>query len=302
MRLRHVFLLLLFLLMAYIGLRPFLFPLPDQITPNAPLLPFDEQAITSLMLESIGRQQALVLTREQQRWISSDGVNSAVLPDSTVQDLLQKLLSLRSIRVASVSQQIATVTSGFHIELFNDREKFVVFDLLPGKDTSYLSFATSPLYYATSGLQLDPARYEPQRYFSRQLLNLPSDVPDTFYYQRPGATYTFVRKADAWRINQTFRADTNQIKLWYDAIRQLKGAQRAERFDPLAVPEQSNRSLRMPRRGQADVELRCYYDSLRTPPFIIGSDQFTDRFFVSDSSDLFRRLFQPLDTLLPQVD
>jgi len=268
-----------------------------------PLIAVDTAVLTTISIEKEDEQ--LTFRREDAGWIVSNGR----LHLRALADPMHRLLEVFSLIQTHGLFDKEAVADGRHgtdppeglrVRLYAGEqalESFTLgrfhFDPQQRRYTSYLRLAGQQEIHIVDGERTLPLRTRFEAYRHRELLRLPHAARITrLEYHRSDTTFRFERLPTGWRMNGAIPIDSSEAETFLRRLRQVKGGVFADDFDELMA--QSRLLYTLSIHGEdlpAPIELHCYSDSSRQPPFVLRSSMHPEVFFASDSSGLYHELF-----------
>jgi hypothetical protein len=127
---------------------------------------------------------------------------------------------------------------------------------------------------------------------NRSLTNLSEDEITSLSVEFDG-TSRRVRKENYWVDDDNQVLDTAQMDQYVTTISKLNGATYQDNFDPA----QSNKIAALSiytSTAESPIEISCYAISGSEKLFVIHSSENQESYFSSDSSGLFKRIFQDI--------
>lgn len=296
MRKRTLFFLLLFLLLAYGGIRYLIGK--SGLLFETQLIAIDTSAVTAISLfPERSAQQEILLKKEGKTWIASQGNRSVKATFRAITPLLAKLADIESHHI--VTKDLTEwenygvgADQGIRIRVFSQGD--LLEDFLIGR-IQYLEDSTVYTYirlwedeevYAVEGPIAQALSPGFDSFRSKSLLDIDPDDVREIRWEPKGldSALVYVRSA--------------QVDSFLQTISALEGRAFADSFDPVRdAGLLEGRITFFASDWDAPVEVAYYRDSLEETPFIFYSTRNPDNYFSSDSAGLFRSLVVPIYSL-----
>lgn len=269
---------------------------------EVPLIALDAAAVQTISIQQAGEE--LILTKDSDKWLSTNGQWSNQLDKERVEALLACLQSVKSTGIvgqrAEEWPQFNQVTPHVYYIRLYDRTQLLesfylsaagrvdtllekaVFLRLPNTNLVYevparigeLWLQPLGLYRDRQLLIFDPAAVRGIRIEEPSMEPLQMVLRDSIWQDSTGRTY----------------ADT-LFRSWLLGISNLQGQSYAERFNEVEQRGLPKTSYTFSIENQGPIRLEIFADSNQVAyPFVIRSNQFPGRYFKSDSTGLYQNL------------
>lgn len=307
-------LLILVILLAVYGLSR-IFSGRQERSFRSELIQVDTSQVTSIVIVPQAGPDAaeIVLKRENSGWIASrQEQNTRALPDA-VDRLLAGLSNIKTRRIAAKSPERwpeyeVGDGQGIRVRVFEEgdlREDFIIgrfaFNQQNQTATSFLRLAGQDEVYAVDGFLGMSFSPDFDTYRNKTLLRMQRMMEVTgFSYEQPDTTLQFSKKETGWTLNGERALDSMAVENYLNVLRHLTGETFADDFDELQAPQFETQRLTINATNRTEPFIvTIYRDSTRTLPFVIHSSQNPETYFASDSTGLYRQLFQPAAAFFP---
>ncbi|MFK7933335.1 MAG: DUF4340 domain-containing protein [Saprospiraceae bacterium] len=103
---------------------------------------------------------------------------------------------------------------------------------------------------------------------------------------------TLLRTKEGWKSTIGRTIDSTQLSNYFAQLNYLEGSYFADDFDETQIATLPHQELMISGDNiNPTVQVKAYFDSTATLPFIIQSSQFPTIFYASDSSGIYQKLF-----------
>ncbi len=304
MKLRSIFLIIVTLFtLTYLGQRflPYFQQPVDNL--SVPILHADPEQIYSLILGKGGEE--LVLTKEDQRWIASNGQWSNALPATRIDRLLADLQEVKALGISSqraIDQDDFKVSKGrgSEVRIFQHDQPNIHFftgttivgDSLLRK-AGFLRNQGANIIYEVDTQLVQQLELPFSAYRNNALARFEAHtVAALQYFKRDSLSFELAYVDSLWLDSQGNLFTEQAIRDWLKEISQIDGGQFSDRFNEIESREQLAEQLFIKSAQGANIcSINFYYkNDLKDGPFVIQSSQFPERFYLSDSTGLYQKL------------
>ena len=314
-----ILLIILVALLAIYGLSR-LFSGDKETTFKTELIQVDTAAVGSITIDPRGEEPPFTLKKEGGQWIATRGALNIKAAQSGVQALLSNLSLIKTKHIAAKSPdkwaeyQVAD-TSGTHIQVFDDGgkliEDFIIgkfdFQQAPGAPqqmpmqqqqpiiTSFIRLNGENETYAVEGMQVISMGQGFESYRNKDLIRMKREMEVTaFEYRLEDTLIQFQKSPEGWAANG-LPLDSAKVENYLNVLRSLPGSSFADDFDELSASQYPQQQLTISGNNiQEPFRITVYRDTTREAPFVIASNYNPDTYFLSDSSGVYQKLFQPI--------
>ena len=314
-----ILLIILVALLAIYGLSK-LFSGNKETTFKTELIQVDTAAVSSITITPRGEEPPFTLKKESGQWIATRGPLSIKAAQSNVQSLLNNLSLIKTKHIAAKSpdkwvEYQVTDTSGTHIQIYGDggelMEDFIIgkfdFQQAPGAPqqmpmqqqqpiiTSFIRLNGENETYAVEGMQVISMGQGFESYRNKDIIRMKREMEVTaFEYQLEDTLIQFQKTPEGWAANG-LPLDSMKVENYLNVLRNLPGTTFADDFDELAASQYPQQQLTLSGNNiQEPFRVTVYRDTTREAPFVISSNYNPDTYFVSDSSGVYQKLFEPV--------
>lgn len=277
---------------------------------RADMIAVDTALISRLRIHpKDGQARVIELQREADEWIVSNGQLHLRALTPPVEALLRNLVQITTVDVAAHDEPswldygLAT-GQAVRVEVYEQgrlTEDFWIGQTSTQKPDglAYIRVHNEPEVYTVQGLETYPFFQEFPIYRSKTLLALPAEEAiDSFSFQYPDTTFTFVRQGQEWQIDGKPIADAGPIRNYLANLRNVHADIYVDDFDHnLAADKKYCSLLLYLPQSEQPILVHAYRDTLREHPFILQSSQNPGSWFGSDSSGIYSRLFWGMPAL-----
>ena len=276
---------------------------------KAELIKVDTAAISSIVIDPKGKEdEEITLKREPGGWIVTNGRLSLRAVPEAVNPLLNSLALIRTKRIAAKDPEKwpefeVEEGDGTRVKVYQGETKtedFLIgrfsFNPQAQSGVSYIRLNGQNEVYAVDGFQTLTFGQGFNAYRNRGFLKLTPDMKiREFDFHQTGNTYTFKEDGGQWLLNGKTKPDSAAVANFLNALGNVPGDDFADDFDELRTGELEKQSLTLRGEGiDPPIVISSYRDTTRGKPFVLHSSQHPETFFASDSSGLFKRLFEPV--------
>ncbi len=271
---------------------------------NANLIQVDTAAVTAIMITPGNATDEISLYREGSDWIVSTQRLSIKPPANTVQQLLKSLVTLKTNQVLTNLSEAEEAfgldeTQATRVRVYGGThllEDFWVGKKVPSDTaTFYLRFSGAKEVYLVRSELHDLVGLSFDSYRNRQIINIsvPADL-QSFSYETLDSTYFFSKKDNKWTLAGNL-IDSIALEKLITGWRAVSGTWFADDFDEVQDARFLYKKLTINLKSKDDpIQISCYRDTTRTPPYVIHSSQNKDTYFASDSLGIYRVLFKEI--------
>ena len=305
---KKLFLLLVALVLIYIGAQ-FLGG-REVRTFKSEIVTVDTSQVTTISLSPKSAQQAEIRLQKQSdgHWQVSKGSISAAADPNAVASLLGAMTLIKAKRVAAKKEEkwkdYEVDDSGSRVKVYKGEEllaDFVVgrfsFDQMTRSGTSFVRLEEQPEVYAVDGFLSLSFNQDMAAYRVKTILNTASASINQILLQADGTQYQIAKNMDGqWLLNGTSKLDSADVAQYINGLATISGTEFKDDFDANqgGAPE---KVLQLSGDNMAPVSVSTYYQEGAEKPFIIKSSM-NEAYFASDSSGVYKKLFQSLSELL----
>lgn len=280
---------------------------------NTELILVDTNQVTQIIINTKPpNTEEIMLQREGNNWIVSNGTVNTKAVSSAVQALLSNVQLIKTKYIAANSEEKwadyeVGEQQGTRVQVFAGEqllEDFIAgrfaFDQQAQTGTSYLRLTNGKEVYAVDGFQTLTLGQGFNAYRDRTLADFaPTVTFDQLTLQKADTTLTFTKTAENWMYGDQV-LDSMKVENYLQEFKMLKGDTFADDFDEIQAPNFRIGGLSLSSSALADkLSIEIYQDSTRVNPFVFRSSQNPEAWFDSDSTGLFRKLMKDLPDFLP---
>lgn len=265
---------------------------------SIPILSVEPKQIYTISITK--NEEELLLTRENNQWIATNGQWSNAVKSDRIQYLLEQIKEVSSVGIAAQAEADWKVLNQVQrevswVRLYSKtkfQQGFFISKPMP-KDTlrgisSYLRLPESAVVYKVNK-EIGAAWLQPFDLFrDQQLLAFDPNTVRSFAIQQDRLPeQRFVKVDSIWRDSLGKEMSNTKVQTWLSRLSNLKGQHYADRFNEVEDRQNLIHAVRFHLENQGTISLEVYADSNRMDlPFVIRSDQFSGRYFRSDSIQL----------------
>jgi hypothetical protein len=275
---------------------------------QAALVQCDTAAVSQFVIQAPGAPE-FSITREDDRWILSDGTQSHAADPESVQKLLLAVQKIESQQIIAKDEQLWNLygldeAQATRIQIFQGRK--LLHDFLSGginfdpntqRIVAFIRLYSDKTVFATNGQQLLAVGKTYASYRNLVMLKMKREMEiQSFTWELPDTTFEFRKSPNGWTLNDNV-LDSMEVENYLNVFRNISGEQFARGFDEIDAAQFPVRTLKL--KGQQIPELlvlTCYQDSTRIPPFILNSSQNPQSYFEADSMRVFQEIFPDIRT------
>lgn len=294
---------------------------------NTELIRIDTSKVTSITIIPKEKSPEIILKKEENAWIASNGTLSVKAIPSSVSGLLSNIELINTSRIVAKSQEKwadfeVDDQKGTRIKIYSNNtllEDFIVgrftYSQPPGgfnqqqpnfnnmSFTSYLRLADQDEVYAVDGMismslgnqNFDSFRDKKLFSFGAAARINAIEVSNN----RDSSHITMQLQGNTWMLNNTQVLDSLKMANFITNINNLTGIEFADDFDELKAKSMLEKTITFKGDNLPEsIVVESYYDTTRTKPFVLRSNK-NQAFFSSDSSGIFGRLFKDPVEFLP---
>ncbi|HKK75094.1 MAG TPA: hypothetical protein VJ953_08490 [Saprospiraceae bacterium] len=299
MRLRTLFFIAAFLFVAGgLALRhhPYFQQPIDQL--SVPVLAVSADQVQTISIER--GEQELLLTKEGNQWLATNGQWSNPVEEQRIRDLLGPTRRVSSLGIAAQSmedwrrQLPGDLPEMTWVRIYAKNKLLESFYLAPGsqpdsleQEEVYLRLPRSEVIYripaAVGRAWLQPF----QLYREQQLLSFDPTLVRGFTIWTDTLAQRFRLADSVWQDSLGQVLPDQKVRTWLKHLSNLKGKHYADQFNEVEKRPVPFLALDFYLANQGTIRLEAFADSNRLDlPFVIRSNQFTGRYFRSDSVQL----------------
>jgi len=257
-------------------------PREDILTARQQLVSTDTRELHTIHIER-PRQKRLSLTRENTKWLVTDGENSTWVAPEDIEDVLAALQNMNSL---GFRQNDYSTPSRITIQLIG--QKTETFQLSrPHPDTAFFHFPNLTESYP---IPVDAALpfFRPMRYYQSPTL-LAWDTPDSIWVTVDSLTLRTQRDTLSWQY-PTSSMDSARWATWLATLSQLPLPVDANYVERLLPDSLSDHSLQVWDGGER-TRILAFEPQVAGDLPLIWNSQYSDRYFLVPDTSWYRQLF-----------
>lgn len=282
MRIKTWILALLLLAALFLVYRWLTTPQENILTAQQQLLTTDTTTLHTIHIERAG-QQRLSFTRENNKWLVTDGENSTWVASSDIRAIMEALLRMRP---QGFRPKTEVAPPRLTVQLIGQQKD--VFQLSrPHPDTALFHFPNLPEAYRIPTEVANPF-FRPMRYYRSPTL-LAWDAPDSLWVSVDSFTLRTQRDTLSWQY-PALVSDSLRWTQWLAGLRRIQLPVEATRVERLLPDSLANRQLELWDGGERTRVLAYTPQVAGDLPFIWNS-RYSDRYFTVPDSAWYRQLF-----------
>ncbi|RMG81226.1 MAG: DUF4340 domain-containing protein [Bacteroidetes bacterium] len=280
------------------------------------LVKIDTASVTRIVVYPKADDFAEVtLTRENNGWIvTKGGVSTKAMPDR-IQSVLGQLALIKTKRIVAKkpekhAEYEVEQGKGTRIQVWaGDKllRDFIIgrfnFNQQTRQATSFVRLTDQDEIFAVDGFLSMSLGQGFDSYRNKKLARLtPADVTG-FDVQLRDVSFQIGKTPEGWKMNESTPVDSTEVQAWLSTLAGLNGSAFADDFDPARADDLRTDVVTVHANNQSEpLRLECFTDSTRTPPFIIHSNLNPDNWFESDSTGVYKKIFDDLRGFLSDIE
>lgn len=283
---------------------------------NTELILVDTNQVTQIIINTKPpNNEEIMLQREDNGWIVSNGSVNTKAVSNAVQALLSNIQLIKTKYIAANSEEKWAdyelgEQQGTRVQVFageNQLEDFIAgrfaFDQQAQTGTSYLRLTNGKEVYAVDGFQTLTLGQGFNAYRNRTISNFAPNVTfDEVTLQQRDTAFTFSKVSGTWMYGDQV-LDSMYVEMYLEQFMSLTGDTFADDFDEIQAPGFRIGGLSLGGPAMTDnFSVEIYQDTTRINPFVFRSSQNPEAWFDSDSTGLFRKLVRDLPDFLPSLE
>lgn len=288
------------------------------------LIQVDTSLVTSLNLYPKAEKGGeIILKREQSGWIASkDNINTKAVKN-VVDALLKELTLIKTTRVAAKKPEKwpeyeVEENKGTRVKVYQGDqllEDFMVGRInfkqrpqQPGMPqtggqqgisaTTFVRLNGEDEVYAVEGFLGMTFNRDFSAFRNKQVLKMSPEQQITAFNFESETPANFNKSSGKWMLNDSKTPlDTLKINNYLNTLRNISGDEFADNFDDTRKNDLLVNKLTLGGNNMLQaIEILAYYDSTQVKPFIIHSNYNPDAYFASDSTGIYAKIFQSIDS------
>lgn len=294
----------LFIILATIYGLTKLFSDKQHLSFSAKLIEIDTTKITSILLTPKSSNYDISLWRENNNWIASNGQINVKAQAEMVQSLLRNLTTIQTNQVVAKKPEqwgsyAVADKQGTHVRVYQGLHllaDFILGNPSSPSPTAYLRLSGEHEVYAVDYFLVKSFEQGFNAFRNHNLLKMSTDTKITaFDYQIQDSILQFIKTPEGWK-NGLITLDSMQVENYLQGLKNISGATFADDFDEVQGSKYLYKILTIKEKNiEEHFIITCYRDTMRSPAFILQSNQNPDAFFVSDSMGIYNQLFNKVN-------
>ncbi len=250
------------------------------------------------------------LERQEGKWMAMNDNMEVDAVTSSVQSLLNQLVSIRAKRVVSKSPDKwpdyeVDESAGTRVEVFGQGKPIVDFivgafkyDQANQSASSYIRKTDEQSVYVVDGFLSMSFNQQFNNFRDKTILKTTASDLTTIRLLEGAETETFQKVGQSWLFGGMENVDSTQMANYVSGISNVSGFEFVDDFNPSAASPL--RKLEIEANNlMSEITITAYPGTEPETPFIIHSTMNPDVYFRSDSAGIYNRLFGKLKALSP---
>ncbi len=277
------------------------------------LIDLDTSLVEIVRLTFPADDHPILLVREPQGWIASQGNISTMANKKALKMLLGELKKIQTTRIVADNADSwkdfgVGINQGPRVEVLGNNGK--IEDFYIGKKSGveetgnaqpFIRLFEQKEVYEVVGNNLSFANLNFDQYRNKHFINFPDqqDIQKVIFKNLD--TLYVVEKVDQnWFDVNGMHLDTRSIENYLESLRIVRGEVFADNFDETRVGELFFKGISFELEAAGIVEVNCYWDSTWLNTYVLHSEQNPDSWVESDSAGLYHLFFTRLEQLLTE--
>lgn len=262
---------------------------------SVPLLELSVEQVKTISIEN--KEGELLLTRENDQWLATNGQWSNPIEKERIQSLLNPLKRVSSLGIMAQTlenwqlQMKGKLPEMSWIRLYSPNRLLESFYIAqsPLADSlnppiTYLRMVDSEVIYRIPA-EVGRRWLKPfEEYREQQLLALDLERIEGLTIWQDSTVQQLIRQDSIWQDSQGLSWTDQDIQSWLRRLSDLKGVHYADRYNEVENVSSPFYALDFHLSNEERIRLEVFADSNQVDfPFVIRSNQFSGRYFRSDS-------------------
>lgn len=255
----------------------------------------------------------ILLVREPQGWIASQGNTSTMANAQALEKLLQELRFIQITRIVTDKTSSwldfgVGNNQGPRIEVLGRNGKMEDFIIGKGsgaegttEEQNYIRLFEQKEVYEVVGNNLSFASMNFEDFRNKHFFNLAEwqDVKKVIF-KKPDTNFVVNKVNHNWVLENGTALDSMELEKYLRSLQSVKGQFFADNFDETRAGDLFFKGISFELEGNRIIEVNCYRDSTWLNSFVLHSEQNPELWIESDSAGLYQLFFGQFEQILTE--
>ncbi|KAA3633922.1 MAG: DUF4340 domain-containing protein [Bacteroidetes bacterium] len=274
------------------------------------LIDLDTSLVEVIRLTFPADDHPILLVREPQGWIASQGNISTLANPKVPEKLLGELRNIQISRIVADNSNHwkdfgVGINQGPRVEVMGKDGKLEDFHIGKGsgdeeKENAHLFIRLfeQKEVYEVIGNDLSFASLNFDQYRNKHFIKFPDSRDLQKIIFKNLDTIFVISKADQnWYYENGMPVDSFTIEKYMSSVKSIEGDDFADNFDETRVGDLFFKGISFEIEGSGTVEVNCYWDSAWVNRYVLHSEQNPESWIESDSAGLYHLFFKQFEQL-----